>query len=84
VSLANYHIEMGYERRHGGGSCVTGGIDCQIGIFDDVSRVKTICTYFVTCQLFLDFSDQIVSQDYSSVSVQAAYGPGKYSRHQIQ
>ena len=67
ASLANYPIEIGIGQRHGDGSCVSGGIDCQIGIFDDVSAIKAICTYFVMCQLFLDFSDQIVRQDYSSV-----------------
>jgi len=35
------------------------------------------------CQLFLDFSDQIVRKDYSSVSVQGLYGPGESSRLQI-
>jgi len=43
VSLANYHIEIGFWWRHGDGSCVTGGIHSQIGIFDVVSWVKAIC-----------------------------------------
>jgi len=34
---------MVFGQRHGDGSCVTGGVDSQIGIFDDVSRVKAIC-----------------------------------------
>jgi len=82
--LANYHREIGFGRRHGDGFCVTGGIDSQIGIFDNVSRVKAICTYIVTCQLFLHFSDQIVRQDYSSVCVQGLYGPCKCAQHQIK
>ena len=59
-SLADYHIDISFGKRHRDGSCVTGEIDNQIGIFAHVSAVKAICTYFVMCQLFLDFSDQIV------------------------
>jgi len=79
ASLANYHIEIGSGRRHGEVSTVTGGMNCPIGIFNDVSRVKAICTYFVTCQHFLNFSEQIVRQDYLSVCVQGSYGPHKCS-----
>jgi len=39
ASLANYHIEIGFGRRHGEGSSVTGGVDTQIGNFDDLSQV---------------------------------------------
>jgi len=84
ASLAAYHIEIGFGRRHGDGSCHSGKIYRQIGTYDNVSRVKAICSYFVTCQLFLDFSDQIVRQDYSSVCVQGPDGPCKCSRYQIK
>jgi len=43
ASLANYHIDIGFGRRHGDGSCITGSVDSQICLFDDVSRVKAIC-----------------------------------------
>jgi len=84
LNLANYHIEIGFRRRHGDGSGVAGGADSQIAIFDDESLVKAIVTYFVTCQPVLDFSDQIVRQDYSSVFLQVSYGPCQCSRLQIK
>jgi len=37
ASHANYNIEIGFQQRHGGGSCVAGGMNRQIGICDDVS-----------------------------------------------
>jgi hypothetical protein len=43
ASLANHHIEIGFGRRYGDGSCVTGSVDCQVAIFDNVSCVKAIC-----------------------------------------
>jgi len=43
VSLVNSPIDIGFGRRHGDGSCVNGCVDSQIGIYDDVSRVKAIC-----------------------------------------
>jgi len=76
ASLAYYHIEIRFGQRQ--------GIDFQIVIFDVVSWVNAICNYFVSCQLFLDFSDQIVRQDYLSVCVQGSYGPCKCCRHQIE
>jgi len=84
ASLANYHIEIGFGRGHGDGSCVSGGVDSQIGIFDVVSWVKEIYTYFVMCKLLQDFSDQIVIQDYLSVSVQGSYGRCEWSSLQIR
>jgi len=36
-------MDIGFGRRDGDGSCVTGGADSHIGILDDVSRVKAIC-----------------------------------------
>ena len=45
VLLANYHIEITFGQKHGDGSRVTGGIDCEVRIFDDVSGVEAICTY---------------------------------------
>jgi hypothetical protein len=70
VSLVNYHIEIKFRRRHVDGSCVTGGVYRQIGIFVNVSQVNVTCTFFVTCQLVMDFSDQIVRQDDLSECVQ--------------
>ena len=84
ASLGDYQIEIGFRQRHGDGSCFTVGIDSRIGTFDNLSRVKAICTYFVTCQLLLDFSDQILTQDDSSVFVQGSYGPCKCSPDQIK
>jgi len=84
ASLANYHIAIGFRRRQCDGSCDTARIDSHIGILDDVSPVKAIYTYLVTCQLFVDFSDQIVRQDHSSVCVQGSYGPCESSRLQIE
>jgi len=43
MSLANYNIDIGFGQRHGDCSCVTGSVDSQICIFDDVSRAKAIC-----------------------------------------
>jgi len=43
ASQANYHIDIGFRRRHGDGFCVTGSDDSPIGIFDDVFRIKAIC-----------------------------------------
>jgi len=40
---ANYHIEIGFGRRNGDGSCICGGIENQIEIFDDVELWKAIC-----------------------------------------
>jgi hypothetical protein len=45
-----------------------------------ILRKFNVCIYFVTCQQFLDFRDQIVSQDYSSVCMQELYGACKSSR----
>ena len=84
ASLANCHIEIGFGRRHGDGSCATGGLNSQMGIFDDLSQVKTICIYFVKGQLVLEFRDQIVRQDYSSMCVKGSYGPCKCTRCQIE
>jgi len=84
ASLCNYPKQMGVRRRYGDSSCVSGWVDSQICIFDDASREYAICIYFVTFQHFLDFSDQIVRQDYSSVCVQGSYGPCVCSRHQIK
>ena len=84
ASLANHHIEICSAPRHGDSSCVTGGIDTEIGIIDNVSPVEGIFTSFGTCQLFLDFSDQIVRQDYPSVCVQGLYRPCKCSGLQIK
>jgi len=39
------------------------------------------CTYFATCQLLLDFSDQIVRHDNSSRHVQGSDRSCRYSRH---
>jgi len=41
--LANFHIAIGFRQRHGDGSGVTGSVDSQIAIFDDISHVKAIC-----------------------------------------
>jgi hypothetical protein len=38
----NARIEIGFERRHGDGSSVPGGIDSQIVNIDDVALVKAI------------------------------------------
>ena len=84
ASLPNCYIEIGFGRRHGDGSCATGGLNSQMGIFDDISRVKTICIYFVKGQLDLDFCDEIVRQDYSSMCVKGSYGPCKCTRCQIE
>ena len=43
ASLVNYHIEIRYGRRYGDGSRVAGGIDSQIGSFEDLSCGKAIC-----------------------------------------
>ena len=43
ASLANDHIDIGFGRRHGDGSSVTGSVGSQICIFDDVSHVKALC-----------------------------------------
>jgi len=40
ASLVNYHIEIGYGRRYGDGSRVTGGIDTWIVYLDNLSLVK--------------------------------------------
>jgi len=42
-SPANHHIDFGFGRRHGDGSCVSGGIDRQIVIFDVISWRKANC-----------------------------------------
>jgi len=75
ASLANDQIQIRFGRRHGNGSCVTGGVDSTIGTFDDVSQAKAIWTYSVTWQLILDPSNHIVRQDYSSVGVPGSYRP---------
>jgi len=76
ASLVNYHIEIGSGRSHGDSSCVTRGVDSQIGVFDDVSWVNAICTYFVPCQLFVDFSDKSVRCDDSSGSARVLQAMG--------
>ena len=53
VSQAEYHIEIGFGLRHGDGSCFTGEINSQITIFDDVSRINTICEHVLLCVSFL-------------------------------
>jgi len=40
---ANYHIDIGFRRRDGDGSCVCGRIDIQNGILDVWSRGKASC-----------------------------------------
>jgi hypothetical protein len=74
------HVDIRFGLRHGHGFCIAGRLNSEIVIFDNVFRVKAICTYFVTCQPFLDFSDQIVRQDYSSLGVQGSHGPCECSR----
>jgi hypothetical protein len=44
---------------------------------------KQFVNLFVTCKRFLDFSDQIVRQDYSSVCVHRSHGPCICSKFQI-
>jgi hypothetical protein len=41
--LANYNIVIGFEQRHGDGSCLTATLDSQICIFGNLSRVNAIC-----------------------------------------
>jgi hypothetical protein len=36
-------MDIGFGRRYGDGSRVTGSVDSQIGIFDNESCVKAIC-----------------------------------------
>jgi len=43
ASPANRHIEIGFGRRHGDGSCVIGGIKRQICTSDVISLWKAIC-----------------------------------------
>jgi len=84
MSKANCHIEIGFRWRHGDGSRVAGGMNWQIGICDDVSILKCYtCTYFAMCQLLLDFIDQIVRHDSSSMHVQGSDKPCQCSRLQI-
>jgi len=82
--IAHYHGDNGFRQRHGNSSGVPGAVYNEIVICDDISQGKAIFTYYITCQLFLDFSDQIVGQDYLSVSVQGSYGPCECSRLQIK
>jgi len=43
ASLTNYTMEIRYGWRYGDGSPIAGGIDIQIGNFDDLSLVNAIC-----------------------------------------
>jgi len=43
LSPANYHIDIGFRRRDGDGSCVCGWIDMQTVIFDVWSLGKASC-----------------------------------------
>ena len=52
ASLANYHIEIGFGRQHGDGFCSTWGIGSQIGVFDDISRIKAIFVPILLCVRF--------------------------------
>ena len=67
ASLANYHIEMWFGRRHCDGSRITGGVDTQIGKFDDVFRVNAIGEPILLRVSFCRFSmtklcDRIIRQ----------------------
>jgi hypothetical protein len=37
------HVDIGFGQRHGDSSCICGGIDMQIVIFDVISRSKIFC-----------------------------------------
>jgi len=43
VSLAEYHIDIRFRRSHCDSSCVTGRVDRQRCIFDNVFRIKALC-----------------------------------------
>ena len=49
VSLANYHVDIGFGRRFGDVSRVTGSVDSHIGIFDNISGVKAIRDPVILC-----------------------------------
>jgi len=42
ASRADHHMDIGYERRHSDGSCVSAGIDMQNDIFDVISHWRAI------------------------------------------
>jgi len=67
ASRANYHIEIGFGRRHCDGSCVTRGVDSQIGIFDPGSQANAIRVPSLLCVSFFWMSvtklwDRIIRQ----------------------
>jgi len=49
---ANHHIDFGFGQRHGDSSCVSGGIDRQIVIFDVISWRKANCLPILQCISF--------------------------------
>jgi len=49
---ANYHIDIGFRRRDGDGSCICGRIDMQTVIFDVWSRGKASCLPILLCVSF--------------------------------
>jgi len=49
---ANYHIDIGFRRRDGDGSCIWGRIDMQNVILDVWSRGKASCLPILLCVSF--------------------------------
>jgi hypothetical protein len=56
TSLVNDHTDIGFGGRDGDGSCITGSVDSQISIFDDVSCIKAICELVLLCVSFIGIS----------------------------
>jgi len=52
VSQGNYHKQIGFRPRHGDGSCISGGMNRQIGICDDVSIWNAIPVPILLCVSF--------------------------------
>jgi len=49
---ADHYIDFGFRRRHGDGSCVSGGIDRQRVIIDVICLWKAICLPLLLCVRF--------------------------------